>query len=231
MDESNESIQEKQVLIAMAELLKAKIVIVSEHGERMFPTVGDVEYAAGVLNVEPAKEVHHVTFEDAKGLFSKDDGFITSYSTKCLGDEVYVAFQKVLESLIIVHKKQMDMPVTYPPGGALLFPIYGSGPNYLLPTYMAHHMAPDNFNDPDYIDVDVDHLDCDSTSESDVTMEVDKKDDNILSKNQKVVYLTNGKRIMVTILNVHYDDWPPYYTIDVEGKEKQTVRSKLVVEC
>jgi hypothetical protein len=231
MDESNESIQKKQVLIAMAELLKEKIVIVFEHDERMFPTVGDVEYAAGVLNVELAKEVHHVTFEDAKGLLSKDDGFITSSSTKCLGDEVYVAFQKVLESLIILNKKQMEIPVTYPPGGELRFPIYGSEPNYLLPTYMAHHMAPDNFNDPDYIDVDVDHLDCDSTSQSDAnTMEVDKEADNILSKDQRVIYLTNGKRIMVTILNVHYDDWPPYYTIDVEGKEKQTVRSKLVVE-
>lgn len=78
----DESIIEKKILLEMVELLKEKIATICEHSERKFPTVGDVEIAAGVLNVQPAREVNHVTFEDAKGLFSKDNGFITSYSSK-----------------------------------------------------------------------------------------------------------------------------------------------------
>ena len=37
----------------------------------------------------------------------------------------------------------------------------------------------------------------------------------------------NGQRVLVTINGVHYDDVPPYYTILLDGVERETVRERL----
>jgi hypothetical protein len=37
----------------------------------------------------------------------------------------------------------------------------------------------------------------------------------------------DGTQAVCTILKVHYDDIPPYYTIVIDGHERSTVRTKL----
>jgi len=42
--------------------------------------------------------------------------------------------------------------------------------------------------------------------------------------------LRSGERQLATVLKVHYDDVPPYYTIRVAGHERETVRERLEQE-
>ena len=46
-------------------------------------------------------------------------------------------------------------------------------------------------------------------------------------KNEIVYYKLNGKKVKAKILEVHYDDIEPYYTISIGNSERQTVASKL----
>ena len=213
-----------------AEELKEKIVMISEHAQRIFPTLGDVEFAANVLNVKPVEKTQHVTLEESKSLLSKDDGFMTDYSFKDVSDNVYVAFQKALDSLITVRLDILELPVAYEPNETTLrFPILGSPPNYTLPDYMAHHEAPDNKKDKDYVD-DADY----DSEDADVMMEEKGDEDepeDVLTCGQQVTYFRNGTRIPAKIVKVHFESPPPYYTImvviDGETTERQTVRGKL----
>ena len=53
-------------------------------------------------------------------------------------------------------------------------------------------------------------------------------DPPVLPPGSKAWYtMADGQRVLTTILKVHYDDPPPYYTISIEGRERSTVRSKL----
>ena len=50
----------------------------------------------------------------------------------------------------------------------------------------------------------------------------------VLPVKSRVWYVSGGgRRQEATILRVHYDDLPPYYTVMVDGCERSTVRSKL----
>ena len=49
-----------------------------------------------------------------------------------------------------------------------------------------------------------------------------------LPKGSQVMYTQiDGTRVLATIVKVHYDDLPPYYTISINGQERSTVRTKL----
>lgn len=52
---------------------------------------------------------------------------------------------------------------------------------------------------------------------------------DILPKNGKAWYhsAADGRRALVDVVNVHFDDEPPYYTIRLGGAERSTVRSRL----
>lgn len=56
----------------------------------------------------------------------------------------------------------------------------------------------------------------------------DEKELPVLEKGTKCFYAAaDGTRPMATVLKVHYDDLPPYYTIAIDGNERATVRTKL----
>jgi len=51
-----------------------------------------------------------------------------------------------------------------------------------------------------------------------------------LPKGAQVYYVDrDGSRKLATIVKVHHDDPPPYYTISIDGSERSTVREKLTV--
>ena len=211
----------------VADELKTKVMTISEHAERKFPNPGDVDFAARVLNVTPVQEPKHVSFEEAKSLFSNDEGFMTDSTFDGVSDRVYIAFQKALDSLIAIHLEQLDLPLAYraneSEGGTLRFPIFKSPPGYGLPEYMAHHLEYDNKYDEDWApDGDYDSEDADIMEDP----------ENVLVRGQEVTYCRNGTTHQAKIINVHYESPPPYYTIQVvlDGKitERQTVRDKLV---
>lgn len=53
-------------------------------------------------------------------------------------------------------------------------------------------------------------------------------DQPLLPKDSQVWYTdSEGKQKVATILRVHYDDVPPYYTISIDGEERSTVRARL----
>lgn len=53
-------------------------------------------------------------------------------------------------------------------------------------------------------------------------------DDAVLPRKSKAWYTSaQGERLLVDVVNVHYDDDPPYYTISIEGAERSTVRKRL----
>ena len=54
----------------------------------------------------------------------------------------------------------------------------------------------------------------------------DLSPDAVLENGEIVTYAPSGAR--ARILEVHHDDDPPYYTIMIDGHEKQTVRSRLI---
>jgi hypothetical protein len=213
-----------------ANLLKAKVMTIGDHADRMFPTAGDVEFASRILNVTPVQEPKYVSFEEAKSLFSGD--FITDYTFEGVSDTVYLAFQKVLDSLIAIHLQQLDLPLAYKANGTTLhFPIFGLRPGYGLPEYMAHHMATDNKYDEDWaLDGDYDSEDADIMEED--PEKVQDVAQGVLVRGQEVTYYRDGTPHLAKILNVHYESPPPYYTIQVvldgEMTERQTVRDKLV---
>ena len=215
--------------------LKAKVVTISEHAERMFPIAGDVHFAAGLLNVTPVKEPKYVSFDEAKSLFSKDEGFMTDYTFEGVGDTTYVAFQEVLDSLVALYLEQLDIPLAYKANGTTLrFPIFGSkDANFGLPEYMAHHLTSDNKYDNNWT------WDGDYDPEDAAIMEEDGEDDGeeecvlyVLAHGQEVTYYRNGTPHTAKIIKVHHESPPLYYTIQVmiDGvmTERQTVREKLV---
>lgn len=211
--------------------LKAKVVTISEHAERMFPIIDDVHFAAGLLNVTPFKEPKYVSFDEAKSLFSKDEGSMTNYAFEGVGDTTYVAFQEALDSLVALYLEQLDIPLAYKANGTTLrFPIFGSkDANFGLPEYMAHHSTSDNKDDDDWTwDSDYDPEDAD-------IMEEDGEEEDVLdvlAHGQEVTYYRNGTPNTAKIIKVHHESPPPYYTIQVmiDGvmTERQTVREKLV---
>lgn len=225
--------------------LKAKVVTISEHAERMFPTAGDVHFAAGLLNVTPVKEPKYVAFDEAKSLFSKDEGFMTDYAFEGVGDTTYVAFQKALDSLVALYLEQLDIPLAYKANGTTLrFPIFGSkDANFGLPEYMAHHLTPDNKHDNNWTcDRDSDHEDADIMDIMEEDGEEDCEEDceeegvlDVLAHGQEVTYYRNGTPNTAKIIKVHHESLPPYYTIrfmiDGVTTERQTVREKLVASC
>lgn len=59
---------------------------------------------------------------------------------------------------------------------------------------------------------------------------VGSSDEDVLQKGLDCVYTDRrtGRRFNVTILNVHFDDTPPYYSIRMpDGNERETVRERL----
>eukprot|EP00966_Prymnesium_polylepis_P140437 3244064-Prymnesium_polylepis.1 len=51
-----------------------------------------------------------------------------------------------------------------------------------------------------------------------------------LSQGANVYYLDrDGEQKVATLVKVHYDDPPPYYTISIDGAERSTVREKLTM--
>ena len=50
---------------------------------------------------------------------------------------------------------------------------------------------------------------------------------NDFKKNEIVYYLSNNKLNIVSILDVHFNDGEPYYTIVIENKERSTIGEKL----
>ena len=51
---------------------------------------------------------------------------------------------------------------------------------------------------------------------------------DVLTQGATVWYTSaGGAKLVATILKVHYDDVPPYYTISIDGNERSTVRTKL----
>jgi Ca2+-binding EF-hand superfamily protein len=51
---------------------------------------------------------------------------------------------------------------------------------------------------------------------------------SVLTKGTSCLYRTRqGDEVTVTVVKVHYDDARPYYTIDLDGTERATVRDRL----
>ena len=39
----------------------------------------------------------------------------------------------------------------------------------------------------------------------------------------------DGRLVIATVVKVHYDEAPPYYTVSIEGTERSTLRDKLFI--
>ena len=56
----------------------------------------------------------------------------------------------------------------------------------------------------------------------------DEERSSELAKGAKVWYQSqSGHRMAAEVVQVHYDDVPPYYTISIDGTERSTVRGRL----
>lgn len=49
----------------------------------------------------------------------------------------------------------------------------------------------------------------------------------VLAKGSRAWYTRGGAKKLATVLNVHYDDDPPYYTVKIDDSERSTVRFYL----
>ena len=54
-----------------------------------------------------------------------------------------------------------------------------------------------------------------------------KRAPTTLTKDSRCWYTRGGARKLCRVINVHHDDDPPYYTVEMDGVERSTVRAYL----